>query len=123
MTDAAVPLEITPSEMRDLLAGPGADPGAGAGDAAFLIDCRTPAERALAALGPSIHIPMHETEGRAAEVAARAGGARVIVYCHHGIRSLLVARVLRAAGIAGAQSLRGGIDLWSREIDPAVPRY
>ena len=49
-------------------------------------------------------------------------GATVVVYCHHGIRSLSGAAILEAAGIAAA-SLKGGIDLWSRVIDPRVPRY
>jgi rhodanese-related sulfurtransferase len=47
----------------------------------------------------------------------------VICYCHHGQRSLDVAAWLRAQGIERAQSLAGGIDRWSLEIDPAVPRY
>jgi len=48
--------------------------------------------------------------------------APVVVYCHHGMRSLNVTGWLRRQGIE-AQSLRGGIDRWSFEIDPAVPRY
>jgi rhodanese-related sulfurtransferase len=47
----------------------------------------------------------------------------VICYCHHGQRSLDVAAWLRAQGVEQAQSLAGGIDRWSLEIDPAVPRY
>jgi len=47
----------------------------------------------------------------------------VVCYCHHGQRSLDVAAWLRAQGIETAQSLAGGIDRWSLEIDPGVPRY
>jgi rhodanese-related sulfurtransferase len=47
----------------------------------------------------------------------------VICYCHHGQRSLDVAAWLRAQGVENAQSLAGGIDRWSIEIDPAIPRY
>ena len=48
---------------------------------------------------------------------------RIIAVCHHGVRSLHVATWLRHAGFDEAQSLAGGIDSWSRQIDPAVPRY
>lgn len=48
---------------------------------------------------------------------------RVIVYCHHGVRSMRATLWLRQQGFAQAQSLRGGIDLWSELIDPAVSRY
>ena len=47
----------------------------------------------------------------------------VICYCHHGQRSLDVAAWLRAQGVENAVSLTGGIDRWSSEIDPTVPRY
>jgi|SRR5215471_9616417 len=47
----------------------------------------------------------------------------VICYCHHGQRSLDVAAWLRAQGVETARSLAGGIDRWSMEIDPGVPRY
>jgi rhodanese-related sulfurtransferase len=47
----------------------------------------------------------------------------VICYCHHGQRSLDVAAWLRTQGVETAQSLAGGIDRWSLEIDPRVPRY
>jgi rhodanese-related sulfurtransferase len=49
-------------------------------------------------------------------------GAKVVVYCHHGVRSLSGAAILRRAGIDAA-SLSGGIDAWSLTVDPAVPRY
>jgi len=47
----------------------------------------------------------------------------VILFCHHGIRSLDAANWLRAQGVEGAQSMAGGIDRWSIEIDSKVPRY
>jgi rhodanese-related sulfurtransferase len=50
-------------------------------------------------------------------------GAQVVVYCHHGIRSLSGAAILGQAGIPDAASLAGGIDAWSVEVDPSVPRY
>jgi rhodanese-related sulfurtransferase len=50
-------------------------------------------------------------------------GDDVICYCHHGMRSLDVANWLRSQGVSSAKSMTGGIDRWSAEIDPKVPRY
>ena len=47
----------------------------------------------------------------------------IVVYCHHGIRSLSGAALLERAGVGPTASLAGGIDAWSRLIDPKVPRY
>lgn len=49
--------------------------------------------------------------------------AVIVVHCHHGGRSGQAVQFLRSRGYAGATNLAGGIDAWSREIDPAVPRY
>ena len=55
--------------------------------------------------------------------AAVGSGRPLIVYCHHGVRSLATARWLVAQGIPDVANLEGGIDAWSRTVDPAVPRY
>jgi len=47
----------------------------------------------------------------------------IVVMCHHGARSLSVANWLRQKGFEKAQSVKGGIDLWSSVIDPTIPRY
>lgn len=47
----------------------------------------------------------------------------IVVYCHHGVRSMNVTSWLRQQGFEKAQSLAGGIDRWAREIDPNVPKY
>jgi rhodanese-related sulfurtransferase len=54
---------------------------------------------------------------------ALADEASVIVYCHRGVRSLQVVNWLREQGLATCQSMAGGIDRWSLEVDPKVPRY
>ena len=46
-----------------------------------------------------------------------------VVYCHHGHRSARAGDFLRRAGLTRVRNLTGGIDAWSREIDPAVPLY
>jgi rhodanese-related sulfurtransferase len=88
---------------------------------AELIDVREPWEYATASIEGSLLIPM-------AEVTARAHQEfdpdhRLLILCHHGARSLSVTNWLRQQGFESAQSVAGGIDAWSREIDPAVPRY
>ena len=59
------------------------------------------------------------------EAIAKLGDphAPIIVYCHHGMRSLRAVEMLRHLGFANSQSMTGGIEQWSVEIDPAVPRY
>ena len=47
----------------------------------------------------------------------------IIVYCHHGVRSLKVTSLLRQHGFGSAVSMAGGIDRWSVEVDATVPRY
>lgn len=93
-----------------------------AGDPVYLVDVRQPWEHEIAALPGSVLIPLDELTERADEVEPPAGST-VVAYCHHGVRSLSAAVILERSGHAAVLSLRGGIDAWSREIDPAVPRY
>lgn len=88
----------------------------------LLLDCREPDEHATACIAPARLLPMTELQARVGELAADKD-RRLIVHCHHGGRSLRVAKWLREQGFAQAQSMAGGIDAWSQQIDPAVPRY
>jgi rhodanese-related sulfurtransferase len=83
------------------------------------LDVRRDDEREISSLG-GIHIPLHELEARYSEIPKDK--LPLIVYCHHGVRSLHATQFLKYHGF-DALSLRGGIDLWSLEIDPSVPRY
>ena len=67
-------------------------------------------------------LPMSELANRVAELEPHRDG-EIVVHCHHGGRSLRVAMWLRNQGFARVSSLAGGIDLWSQQIDPGVPRY
>lgn len=89
----------------------------------FLLDCRTPEERTVAKIEPSGFVPMQEIPGRLAELQTHGSDREIIVYCHHGQRSLQVAMFLRQNGLANVKSMAGGIDAWSQFIDPDVPRY
>ena len=88
----------------------------------YLLDVREPWEHERAALPKSQLIPLKELPYRAAEIKV-AEGTLIVAYCHHGIRSLSAAAFLGQSGYSNVASLRGGIDAWSIEIDPRVPRY
>jgi rhodanese-related sulfurtransferase len=88
----------------------------------FLLDVRRPDEHEAARIQGSLLVPLDELLSRMDEIEP-AEGAMIVAYCHHGVRSLSAAALLERAGFEKVVSLRGGIDAWSREIDPAVPRY
>ena len=87
-----------------------------------IIDVREDWEREIARIPGDIHIPMNDLRERLGEVKAPEGG-EVVIYCHGGVRSMMVAGFLEQSGIPGPLSLAGGIDAWSCVIDPSVPRY
>lgn len=106
-------MEITPEQLSDKLRR---------GDPIWLLDVRNDWEHQLARLPDQALIPLHELPARLEEISADRE-AEIVCYCHHGVRSLTAASILRQAGFANSVSLAGGIDLWSRRIDPSVPRY
>ena len=106
-------MEIRPQELAEKLRR---------GERVYLLDVRQEWEHQLARLPDQAVIPLHELPARLDELD-RAQGAAIVCYCHHGVRSLSAAAILRQAGFEGALSLAGGIDLWSQVVDPSVPRY
>lgn len=99
-----------------------------AGAPLTLLDVREPPERALAAIPAPPHvvdlfIPMGEIPSHLNEIREALARGPLIVYCHHGVRSMMVARWLAAQGLEGAINLGGGIDAWSVEVDSGVERY
>jgi rhodanese-related sulfurtransferase len=105
--------QISPCALAQALA---------AGQAIRLIDVRQPWENRLASLSGSLLIPLNELPQRSREIGADLD-ADLVVYCHHGIRSQSAAAFLERLGFQKVQSLTGGIDAWSCEVDSAVPRY
>jgi rhodanese-related sulfurtransferase len=87
----------------------------------LLLDVREPWEFSTAAIEGAKLIPMGDIPSRAH--AELDPDQPIVVLCHHGARSLSVTMWLRREGFEHAQSLAGGIDEWSRTIDPQVPRY
>jgi len=94
-----------------------------AGESIHLLDVREPNEFALARIEGSDLIPMRQVPAELQTLEARADEAPLIVFCHHGVRSLNVVNWLRQQGVESCQSMAGGIDAWSLGIDPSVPRY
>ncbi len=86
-----------------------------------LLDVREPWEIDTAAIEGSVNIPMGEMPTRAN--TELEPDSQIVVICHHGARSLSVTSWLRREGFESAQSMAGGIDQWSREIDGTVPLY
>jgi rhodanese-related sulfurtransferase len=105
-------LEITVAQLKTLLASP---------EKPLLLDVREPREYDTAHIDGSTLIPMNEIPGRAHQELDEE--SPILVLCHHGARSLSVAAWLRQQGFDKAQSVSGGIDAWSRQIDSHVPRY
>jgi rhodanese-related sulfurtransferase len=91
-----------------------------AGESFLLIDVREPWEYEVCRIDGAELIPMRTIPAHLQRLDVDQA---VICYCHHGQRSLDVAAWLRAQGVEQAQSLAGGIDRWSLEIDSGVPRY
>jgi rhodanese-related sulfurtransferase len=89
----------------------------------ILLDCREADEVAIAALPGHRWHALATLPGVAQHLAEAAERQGLVIYCHHGMRSLRAADWLRAHGISRAYSMAGGIDAWSRLIDPELPRY
>lgn len=88
----------------------------------LFLDCRSAAEREVAMIEGSVLIEMGEIPMRLDDIAEYAD-KRVVVHCHIGGRSLRVANWLRVTGFPHAQNMTGGIEAWSDEVDPSVPKY
>lgn len=108
---ADFPTEIDPAALAVRLAR---------GDALRVIDVREPWEHQIAHLEHATLVPM-QTIPSAHHAWDRH--AEYVVYCHHGMRSGMVADYLRATGFTRVLNLEGGIDRWSVEVDPSVARY
>jgi rhodanese-related sulfurtransferase len=86
-----------------------------------LLDVREPWEYETARIDGATLIPMGEIPSRAHQELDPE--AHIIVYCHHGVRSMNVTAWLRQQGFEKTQSMAGGIDAWSRKVDGKVPTY
>jgi rhodanese-related sulfurtransferase len=90
------------------------------GEAPAVLDVREEWEIRLAPFAGATWIPMGQIPARVTELNKTQ---ETVVICHHGIRSWRVAKFLESEGFADVINLAGGIDAWSKEIDPSVPLY
>ena len=90
-----------------------------------LIDCREDDEFAFNRIEGAELIPLSQFAELAPAklIGEAAEQTPVVIYCHHGMRSLQATHFLRQRGVEKVWSMAGGIDAWSAEIDPEVPRY
>jgi len=90
------------------------------GDELVLLDVREPFELEIARLDGAVHVPMRLLPERLGELERTRP---LVILCHHGNRSRVALEYLRGQGFTNLHNLKGGIDAWSLEVDPAVPRY
>ena len=105
--------QIVPSELAAWLAD-------GKREQPLLVDVREPWEWETARIEGAKHIPMREIPARVGELD---NSRPIVAICHHGGRSQQVAMFLEKNGFAEIHNLQGGVDAWSRTVDPAVPVY
>lgn len=86
----------------------------------MLLDVREPWEAAVCTLPDARLIPMRELPTRTAELDP---DRKLVVFCHHGVRSQQVAWYLQRAGFDQIYNLHGGVDAWAREIDKQMATY
>ncbi len=115
-----MPIEnVPPSQLKQWLDARGTDEGF-----PLLLDVREPAEWAAASVHADgaelLQWPMQSIPARMHELDP---DRPVAVLCHHGARSMQVAMFLQQHGFARVANVAGGIDAWSLQFDPTVPRY
>jgi sulfur-carrier protein adenylyltransferase/sulfurtransferase len=91
-----------------------------AGEEITILDVRTPQEHSIARIEGSVLIPLQELRDRLGELDM---ASTIVAHCHHGMRSAQAVGFLRQMGFDRAINLTGGINAWSQEVDPKVPRY
>lgn len=108
--------QVRPADWNDWLQAQSTRP--------VLLDVREPWELRTASVPPAefdvVAIPMNEIPGRLAELPQ---DRPIACLCHHGARSLRVAMFLAQQGFGEVANVAGGIDAWSQERDPGIPRY
>ncbi len=107
--------EISPTDLKSLLDD---NP-----EAIRLVDCREADEFGICKIEGAELLPLSSFAEKGGPALIADESKPVVVYCHHGMRSLNATMFLRQRGRADVWSLNGGIDLWSQQIDPEVPRY
>jgi rhodanese-related sulfurtransferase len=111
--------DLSPIELQSRLSN---------GERLTLLDVREPFERAFCAISTpesarDLFVPMADVESSVEMIMNVAGHDPIVVYCHHGIRSLTVATWLARLGCPRVFNLVGGIDAWAIRVALEMPRY
>lgn len=102
---------ITPRELKERM---------DKGDKPFLLDVREPYEFSMARIEGAVLIPLGTLPYSLDKLDPNA---EIVAYCHHGMRSADAVGFLIQQGFKNVKNLVGGIDAWSVQVDPSVPRY
>ncbi len=108
----SLPIEIGPCEIPPLLAR----------GEVILIDCRELEEWETARIAGAVLLPMSNWRESATKLNDYLH-QRIVVHCHHGVRSLRVTHWMRENGFPDTQNMTGGIHAWSEQVDDTVPQY
>lgn len=104
---------LTAPELAAWLADPSREPP-------LLLDVREPNEFAYCHIQGAVPMPMQTVPARMTELEEEAP---VVCICHHGMRSMQVARFLEQHGYANVINLTGGVHAWAQQVDPDMPTY
>lgn len=115
LPEAAVTMEVSPESMAGWIGLPPEE-------RPRVIDCREADELAICQISGNEWIPLGDFPEAREKLKAR-NERGVVVYCHHGVRSLRAAHFMRSIGVENAFSMSGGIEAWSQRVDAGVPRY
>lgn len=108
-------MELLPAEVAQWYQSP-------ADERPCLLDCREPEEVDICRIEGSICIPMADIPA-AFDQLKDLSERGLVIYCHHGMRSLHATHHLRERGLKNTFSMAGGIELWARQIEPQMARY
>jgi rhodanese-related sulfurtransferase len=103
---------ITATELRDQLQSTDPKP--------LLLDVREPREFAYCRIEGSVNVPMNDVPARLGEIDPTR---KIVVICHHGMRSASVADFLMRRSYSNIWNLAGGVHAWAEQVDPDMPRY
>ena len=106
--------EVTPRQVKAMLDD---------GEDFVLIDCRREPEFELVRLEDATLHVLQKVGDDLPDIVEDYTGQKVVVYCHHGMRSMQMTAILRDAGVGDTWSMAGGIDLWAIDIEPGMKRY
>lgn len=88
----------------------------------ILVDCRTQAEHDAVRIEGAELVPLRDMAHRADRLEEWSD-RKLVIFCHHGVRSMQMAAMLREQGFGDVWSMAGGIDLWAQDIEPGMKRY